>query len=699
MSPTGGAPPIRWQVLVWSAMLLVTGTLSLATAWAHWLPSVVLVLAAIVPLLLLLGVTGLGVSRRIATGVLLALLVLTAYLMSARAGTTLLTSLSDAIPLLLTEPRPYDVRADLLVAPVLLTAFLSLLVGLRIRERVRLTAVVSGLLLYVCGALLTAGKGDPWGILGILLLVLIFLGWTLLDEHNEPVAARMGMAGPLAVVGVGLLGSVALTPVSQAFEPRDLVEPPIVEVGAVSPLPQLAAWAANPDVELMRVSGDVVPLRLVTLDSFNGTAWSAATEYVPFGTRIPGQLPAAPRRQEATVEVRLGDLGGVWLPVPGAPTSVSDRDALVDPITGTLFRPQLDEGTAYDATGRIDQPDFDSLPDASVPSGDRVRRWLELPELPYDLAQYSARATAGAATPYERALAIEEAVRGDRRLSKTARSGSDFARIMTFLFGAKGDAGAGVGTTEQFATAFAIVARDNGLPTRVVVGFEPGDVQPDGSRIVRGRDAKAWPEVYFEGQGWVRFYPSPERGDRPDRPGTDGQTGGDDGGTSTSPSPTAGESPSSSATTITPSPESSTDAGGDPGGVDLPSPWWLLTVVPLVLLLLLLLRWQRSWRHRRRGARGSWTELLDAMALAGIPALPAQSSGQVGQVADRRLVAPAGSRLAAAADRSAFAPGPVAEDRAEVRRDLRALRRAARRRVPLWRRWWWWFDPRVLGRR
>lgn len=692
------ATRIRWQVLVWSAMLLVTGALSLATAWASWLPSLVLVLAALVPLLLLLGVTGLGVSRRIATLVLLGLLVLTAYLMSARADTTLLTSLSDAIPLLLTEPRPYDVRADLLVAPVLLTAFLGLMVGLRIRERVRLTAVVSGLLLYVCGALLTAGTGDPWGILGILLLVLIFLGWTLLDEHNEPVSARMGMAGPLAVVGVGLLGSVALTPVSQAFEPRDLVEPPIVEVGAVSPLPQLAAWALNPDVELMRVSGDAVPLRLVTLDSFNGTAWSAATEYVPFGTRIPGQLPAAPRRQEATVEIRLADLGGVWLPVPGAPVSVSDDDALVDPITGTLFQPDLAEDTVYDATGRLDRPDFDTLPDASVPTGDQVRRWLDLPELPYDLAQYSARATAGATTPYERALAIEEAVRGDRRLSKQSRSGSDFARIMTFLFGAKGDAGAGVGTTEQFATAFAIVARDNGLPTRVVVGFEPGDEQPDGSRIVRGRDAKAWPEVYFEGQGWVRFYPSPDRGDAPDRPGTSNQGGNQGGESSTSPSPSASESPSAPATTITPAPEADDDAAGS-GGVDLPSPWWLLSAAPLALMLLWLLRRQRAWRHRRRGARGAWSELLDAFALAGLPARRWQSSGQLGRLADEQLAAPAGSRLAAAADRAAFAPDPGAEDRGQVRSDLRLLRRAARRRVPLWRRWWWWFDPRVLGRR
>ena len=66
-----------------------------------------------------------------------------------------------------------------------------------------------------------------------------------------------------------------------------------------------------------------------------------------------------------------------------------------------------------------------------------------------------------------------------------------------------------VGTSEQFATAFALLARRAGLPTRLVVGFRPGDRQPDGTRVIRGRDALAWPEVYFQELGWVPFAPTP----------------------------------------------------------------------------------------------------------------------------------------------------------------------------------------------
>ena len=65
------------------------------------------------------------------------------------------------------------------------------------------------------------------------------------------------------------------------------------------------------------------------------------------------------------------------------------------------------------------------------------------------------------------------------------------------------------GFCQQFAGAFAVMAREVNLPSRVVVGFVPGDKQPDGSYSVTWHDAHAWPEVFFQGTGWVRFEPTP----------------------------------------------------------------------------------------------------------------------------------------------------------------------------------------------
>jgi len=56
------------------------------------------------------------------------------------------------------------------------------------------------------------------------------------------------------------------------------------------------------------------------------------------------------------------------------------------------------------------------------------------------------------------------------------------------------------------------MARSLGLPARVAVGFTPGDLGQDGLFHVFGRHAHAWPEIYFDGIGWVAFEPTPGRG-------------------------------------------------------------------------------------------------------------------------------------------------------------------------------------------
>ena len=69
-----------------------------------------------------------------------------------------------------------------------------------------------------------------------------------------------------------------------------------------------------------------------------------------------------------------------------------------------------------------------------------------------------------------------------------------------------------VGYCEQFAGTFAAMARSLGIPARVAVGFTQGELQDDGSYLVLGRNAHAWPEVWFDGYGWVPFEPTPGRG-------------------------------------------------------------------------------------------------------------------------------------------------------------------------------------------
>lgn len=66
-----------------------------------------------------------------------------------------------------------------------------------------------------------------------------------------------------------------------------------------------------------------------------------------------------------------------------------------------------------------------------------------------------------------------------------------------------------VGYCEYYASAFAILMRAAGIPTRIVTGYQGGFWQEDaGYLLVRQSDAHAWNEVWLEGRGWVRVDPT-----------------------------------------------------------------------------------------------------------------------------------------------------------------------------------------------
>lgn len=83
-------------------------------------------------------------------------------------------------------------------------------------------------------------------------------------------------------------------------------------------------------------------------------------------------------------------------------------------------------------------------------------------------------------------------------------------KMDTFLFDTR------TGFCEHYAAAFVIMMRAAGVPSRVVAGYQGGEVNPvNRTVIVHQFDAHAWAEVWLEGQGWVRVDPtaavSPDR--------------------------------------------------------------------------------------------------------------------------------------------------------------------------------------------
>ncbi|WP_223846102.1 DUF3488 and DUF4129 domain-containing transglutaminase family protein [Wenzhouxiangella sp. AB-CW3] len=92
----------------------------------------------------------------------------------------------------------------------------------------------------------------------------------------------------------------------------------------------------------------------------------------------------------------------------------------------------------------------------------------------------------------------EEAFYYSLETTPTGRHGAD-----EFLFDLR------TGYCEHYASAFAILMRMAGIPTRVVIGYQGGDWQPGGGYLlVRQSDAHAWTEVWLEDNGWTRVDPT-----------------------------------------------------------------------------------------------------------------------------------------------------------------------------------------------
>ncbi|WP_367138954.1 transglutaminaseTgpA domain-containing protein [Saccharothrix sp. HUAS TT1] len=634
-------------------MLVVVAAMHLGSGWQGVVPSLVFAVAAVVGF----GCLPLLRWRRLPVGFTVFALVVLALVggywvarPSAVDSTDPVPVLLDLVPRLLTAARPAPATPELLAPGVLLVFGVSLVVVLAVagRGRALVAPVVGAAVLYTCAALLTAGRADRVGLVAVGLVVVAVGGWLVVDRLETGGRVWSGLAAlPVAVVA----GVAVVLPSGGAFEPRELVEPPVTDLGVASPLPQLAAWANLGDTELFRVRGPERAVRLVALSDYSGAAWRAASLYGPLGAVAEPDLPAGARVDEVEVEITVGELTGRWLPTVGRPTAVTVDGAMVDPDSGSLVLvEELAPGLSYRVRGVLDVPDDTDLLNATVPAD--ADRYLRLPGLPYSLAEYGRQVVRNARTPYERAVAIEQVVKQGRTPDAQAPVGSSYSRLERFLFGAPGEPGANAGTAEQFASAFAVLGRVVGLPTRVVVGFQPAAGE---ERVVRGSDATAWPEVYFAGWGWVPFDPV---------------AGVSSGGSSAAQkrevldrlasitaSPTS--TPLSAPPLVTPS------AAVAGPVVDGGSQRWIgyavLGGVPVLLPAVVgLARLVRRRRLRAAGATGAWAYVLDGLLLAGRVPPPGRTAPDI--AAD--LGSAAAVELAGLADRAAFAPtagpGPVA---------------------------------------
>ncbi len=291
--------------------------------------------------------------------------------------------------------------------------------------------------------------------------------------------------------------------------------------------------------------------RLLTLDVFDGEFWRPSDQTFAKGGEPRWERTDWAYRGDTTrvaANVLIAGLSDQWLPTIYSPVELSSDDELLE----ESFRVREDGSIAVDLrvldgwTYQIDadvpvrdlaslatsdgqlSPIFQEAVDAGVldlsPAAESGRNTTR----PESLAAYTSlpnntgrevrdlarEVTAGASTAFERGVLLESFFRDSREFTYSTEvdTGHTSLDLEEWLLDDQ-SRNFRTGYCEQFATAMGVMSRALNIPTRVVLGFTPGTVekQSDGTDVivVRERNAHAWVELWMDGQGWVRFDPTP----------------------------------------------------------------------------------------------------------------------------------------------------------------------------------------------
>ncbi|CAI3794833.1 transglutaminase family protein [Pseudarthrobacter sp. MM222] len=387
-------------------------------------------------------------------------------------------------------------------------------------------------------------KPQSVGVLGFAgaavgyLLILASSQWFAPDPRTRADTARnpgqlrrASLTGALALT-VTLLLQLVIPGFDQGTFPQGSRLNPFGSATGLNPMISLGNSLRSPTGEgriTYATNSPSAPyLRSVTVDSFNGESWSPDdredTRRVGTG-RIDSGLESVATELRVVTAVNTGQFTSPYLPVPYAPEAVNGLTGRWTWDPATLSIKGLDTNSRdqqYVVLSTAPQLTPDVLAQAPTPPQGVPELFFQSPaNVPEIVRTTAEKVTAGSETAYARAVAIQKYLRSPEftySLQSPVQGGYDgngLSVLADFLTLKSG-------YCIHFASAMAVMARLEGIPSRIAVGYAPG--RPTGGTVslagqgalpefeVDARDAHAWPELYFQGVGWVAFEPTPSRG-------------------------------------------------------------------------------------------------------------------------------------------------------------------------------------------
>lgn len=473
-----------------------------------------------------------------------------------------------------------------------------------------------------------------------------FVGERMLAERllaGAPTLLALALLAPLiALVLPGVRG--------EPFDPRQLRDEEVVTASAVNPLAELKAQreSSTPAFELVLPAPPSATffdrMGLVALDTYDGATWTSNATYAATAVEVDPSIDINVATLSARQEVTLLDQPTPWLPAGQPVSRVESDDIWIDDQSGSLLDRSSDPGRTYAVVSNIAAPLPEELNAAAVDRSDP--RFLELPTpIPPEspIAALAARIDGG--TDFERLQSLESLLREQFTFVVDESSGTALGRIEEFIADQEG-------YRDQFVSTFAVTARQQGFPTRIVVGYRIALEAEDNSLVfldtVTSEQYDAWPEVLFEGIGWVAFDPVPA---------TSGEAGADaEDATQIPEGQPAREGPTPQESD--PEEDDQADDEDEPASATvrlLVVSGLFLVLFPLMVFLVILFAKLLRRRYRRNLADptdrvlAGWQESKDRLVEAGIEITPDMTVKEIVSVSRRELGVQAASSLAAVA--------------------------------------------------
>ncbi|WP_181774797.1 transglutaminase TgpA family protein [Amycolatopsis pittospori] len=376
-----------------------------------------------------------------------------------------------------------------------------------------------------------------------------------------------------------------------------------------NPLDEIAQRLTQPEHEVFRYRSDtpVDHWRLIVLNGFDGANWLADSRL----RRVGAGLDGAPDGAAGSAELQLRGLAGPWLPSHPDLTGVDGLTPLVDQTAGTLM---ADSPSARNYRLRWSTPELDGLDKGEVDA--RAGGLGALGPVPPDVEQVAREAVRGLRPTFQSALQLERFLAKNYQVAvgQDLPTGHGWPQLRDFLLESKR------GTSEQFAAAYVVLARMNGIPARLVVGFRGSDRTEGGMNVVRNRDVLAWPEVAVAGAGWVPLDPTASAG----------KAGQEQTGPGKAVARARAQLPAEQELRPPQLPPGTPQEPAEDQNADAGTTWWWIAAIGVIVLFGLfwllgvpVAKSVRARRRRRRsgaeGVLGAWDEIRDRLRAHGVP--------------------------------------------------------------------------------